>query len=85
MTTFSWYGYTVAVDEQATKDYYAKAPDWDCPCGQTGNTGKFCQNCGNPRPAPQPEGWDCSCGKTGNTGKFCNECGKPRPEGPAAT
>ena len=37
MTTFSWYGYTVAVDEQATKDYYAKAPDWDCPCGHCRN------------------------------------------------
>ena len=38
MTTFSWYGYTVAVDEQATKDYYAKAPDWDCPCGHCRNS-----------------------------------------------
>ena len=30
MTQFSWYGYTVAVDEQATRNYYRKAGDWDC-------------------------------------------------------
>ena len=22
---------------------------WNCPCGQTGLTGKFCPECGNPR------------------------------------
>ena len=50
---------------------------WTCPCGQAGNTGKFCQACGKPRPAPA-ESWQCSCGATA-TGKFCPECGKPRP------
>lgn len=46
---------------------------WTCSCGAV-NTGKFCGECGSPRPA---QSWTCSCG-TVNTGKFCNECGKPR-------
>jgi len=50
---------------------------WTCSCGQGGNKGKFCQNCGAAKPAPV-EGWKCSCGATG-TGKFCPECGKPKP------
>ena len=49
---------------------------WTCSCGQTGNTGKFCSECGKPNPASSP--WTCSCGHSGNTGKFCAECGKPR-------
>jgi membrane protease subunit (stomatin/prohibitin family) len=55
------------------------ASGWTCAkCGQTGNTGKFCSNCG----APAPEaGWTCQkCGQTGNTGKFCSNCGAGKPE-----
>lgn len=48
---------------------------WICACGQE-NTGKFCSECGKPR--PQTDVWVCSCGQE-NTGKFCSECGKPRP------
>ena len=48
---------------------------WVCSCGAA-NTGKFCGNCGKPR--PQAGSWTCSCG-TVNSGKFCQECGKPRP------
>ena len=56
----------------------AAAPaGWTCACGQTGNTGKFCGNCGQPQPAPAA-GWTCSCGQT-NTGKFCGNCGQPQP------
>jgi len=51
---------------------------WVCSCGHTGNTGKFCAECGNPQ--PQADGWTCSCG-TVNKGKFCAECGKPKPAG----
>lgn len=51
---------------------------WTCECG-TSNTGKFCANCGKPKPA-QADGWTCSCG-TVNKGKFCQNCGKPRPAG----
>ena len=37
MTRFSWYGYEAQVDEQATRDYYEKAGEWDCPCGHCRN------------------------------------------------
>ena len=37
MTTFSWYGYEVQVDGQATRDYYEKAGEWDCSCGHCRN------------------------------------------------
>ena len=47
---------------------------WTCVCG-TVNTGKFCENCGKPKPAV---GWTCACGAV-NKGKFCSECGKPKP------
>lgn len=50
---------------------------WTCSCGQTGNTGKFCRECGTKRVEPQV-GWTCSCGAV-NTGKFCVECGTKKP------
>ncbi|MBE6008225.1 MAG: SPFH domain-containing protein [Lachnospiraceae bacterium] len=54
---------------------------WTCACGQGGNTGKFCQNCGKPMPAPKgADGWTCSCGAV-NKGKFCAECGSKKPSG----
>ncbi|MCR4656556.1 MAG: SPFH domain-containing protein [Lachnospiraceae bacterium] len=57
------------------------ASGWTCSCGQTGNTGRFCTGCGQPKPQPAGNaGWTCSCG-TDNTGKFCQNCGKPRPNG----
>lgn len=52
------------------------ADGWTCACGQTGNTGKFCGSCGQPKPAD--ESWTCACGAV-NKGKFCAECGRPRP------
>ena len=52
------------------------ANSWQCSCGAT-VTGKFCPECGKPRPAAA-ESWTCSCGAV-NKGKFCAECGKPRP------
>jgi len=57
---------------------------WTCSCGQGGNTGKFCQGCGKPQPAPEPAAgsWTCSCGAVA-TGKFCTECGNKKPEEPA--
>ena len=52
------------------------ANGWTCSCGAV-NTGKFCAECGSPKPA---EGWTCACG-TVNKGKFCAECGSPKPAG----
>ncbi len=52
------------------------AGGWTCACGSV-NTGKFCANCGSPKPAPAGE-WKCACGAV-NSGKFCAECGSPRP------
>lgn len=52
------------------------ANSWTCSCGKV-NTGKFCVECGTPKPAPV-EGWTCSCGAV-NQGKFCQECGARKP------
>ncbi len=54
------------------------ADSWVCSCGTTA-TGKFCPECGKPRPIAA-DGWTCSCGAV-NKGKFCAECGKPKPAG----
>jgi len=51
---------------------------WNCNCGQADNRGKFCTNCGNPKPSEA--GWTCGCG-TVNQGKFCQNCGSKKPEG----
>ncbi len=57
----------------------AAAGAWKCPkCGSSA-TGKFCPDCGSPKPA-DTAGWTCSCGAV-NKGKFCQECGKPKPAG----
>lgn len=37
MTRFEWFGYTVEVDESATRDYYAQAEEWGCECGHCRN------------------------------------------------
>ncbi|MDO4467642.1 MAG: SPFH domain-containing protein [Bacillota bacterium] len=52
---------------------------WTCPQCQTSATGKFCPECGTPKPVPAA-GWTCSCG-TINKGKFCSECGSKKPVG----
>lgn len=61
---------------KAQKEAAAAVGGWVCSCGAK-NTGKFCSECGKPKPE---EGWTCSCGAK-NSGKFCSECGKPRPAG----
>ena len=51
---------------------------WKCSCGNMA-TGKFCPECGSPKPA-EAAGWTCSCGNV-NKGRFCSECGSPKPAG----
>lgn len=62
--------------QMAAQQNAANAGGWTCSCGKV-NTGKFCAECGNPKPAPSGS-WKCQCGAE-NTGKFCAECGKPKP------
>ncbi len=49
---------------------------WTCPNGHEAS-GKFCPECGSPKPVQ--DSWTCSCG-TVNKGKFCSNCGQPKPE-----
>ena len=61
----------MAAQEQSAQQ---QTGSWTCNCG-TLNEGKFCMNCGSPKPQA-PENWICSCGAV-NHGKFCTNCGKP--------
>ena len=63
--------------QQAAAPAAPAAAAWKCTCGAE-NTGKFCANCGSPKPAVNY--WSCSCGAQ-NQGKFCANCGKPKPAG----
>ena len=76
--------YQMGAQQQAAQQQAAQnmqpasgAGTWKCECGAE-NTGKFCSECGKPK--PQREEWICSCGAV-NKGKFCSECGKPKPAG----
>ncbi len=74
-----------AMGQQAQPQQSAPAPaaapaasGWKCSCGAT-VTGKFCPECGSPKPA-DADGWTCSCG-TVNKGNFCQNCGAKKPAG----
>ena len=63
--------------QQAAQPQQQQPPTWKCSaCGHDGNRGKFCAECGKPKPVVNE--WRCECGAV-NKGKFCSECGKPRP------
>ena len=53
---------------------------WTCTCGQMGNLGNFCMNCGNTRPSPMATRICPKCGWKPTDGqsvpKFCPECGR---------
>ena len=69
-----------AMGQQQAQQRQQEAPTadgWKCACGSI-NTGKFCVECGSPKPASN--GWTCACGCV-NTGKFCQECGSKKPAG----
>ena len=70
-------GKAMLVDEYEAFAPAAPAPvpgGWKCSCGAE-NTGKFCAECGSPKPV---DGWKCACGAV-NKGKFCPECGAKKP------
>ena len=79
--------YQMGAQQQAQQQAAQPAPaapaaptnGWTCSCGKTGNTGKFCAECGSPKPVSDT--WTCACGAV-NKGKFCSECGKPKPTAP---
>ena len=50
---------------------------WKCECGKENGKGKFCSECGKPKPVEDK--WMCSCGHE-SKGKFCSECGRKKPE-----
>ena len=62
--------------QQVQKPQTAAQGGWKCSCGNV-NNGKFCAECGSPKPA---QGWKCACGNL-NMGKFCPECGAKKPSG----
>lgn len=48
---------------------------WNCECGAT-NTGKFCSECGQPKPQAPKKRFCTNCGaELGENVKFCPECG----------
>ena len=66
-----------AAKQAQEKKPAAPAGSWTCKCGAV-NTGKFCAECGAPKP---DDSWTCTkCGAQ-NKGKFCAECGAKRPAG----
>mgnify|MGYP002515584211 CR=1 FL=1 len=66
-----------AAKREQEKKAAAPAGSWTCKCGAV-NTGKFCAECGAPKP---DDSWTCTkCGAQ-NKGKFCSECGAKRPAG----
>ena len=67
-----------AMQQQQQQQAAPAAEGWKCSCGATA-TGKFCPECGSPKPSDDG-GWTCSCG-TVNTGKFCQNCGSKKPAG----
>ncbi len=69
--------YNMGVQQSFAAVPLANKDTWSCACGQR-NGGKFCTNCGKPK--PQTDGWICKCGAL-NKGKFCMECGSPKPVG----
>ena len=66
--------YNMGAQQQMQQAQQPVQNGWKCGCGAV-NTGKFCSECGTPKPA---DGWKCSCGAV-NNGKFCTTCGAKKP------
>lgn len=70
-----------AMGQQNAQNQQPAAPSgntWKCSKCGTEATGKFCPECGSPKPSE--DGWTCKCGAV-NKGKFCSQCGAPKPAG----
>ena len=65
--------YNQPTNQQQVQQTQQSSDTWKCECGHD-NTGKFCGECGKPKPSLN---WSCECGHE-NTGKFCSNCGKPK-------
>lgn len=68
-----------AAQQAASVPQQAASEAWTCACGTT-NTGKFCMECGAPKPGPVV--YKCNkCGwapeDSANPPKFCPNCGDP--------
>ena len=70
--------FAMGQQQAANQTFAQQAGAWKCKCGTT-VTGKFCPECGSPKPADN-DGWTCSCGMV-NKGKFCQNCGEKKPAG----
>lgn len=72
-------------NQQQKQNEKADDNTWTCPQCGTENTGKFCSNCGTPKPAASGKvDLKMKCSECGNIidlsngiPKFCPECGKP--------
>ena len=61
--------------QQAAPQQQAPAGGWTCSCGAV-NTGKFCSECGTPKPEAPKKRFCGNCGAQLTEGqKFCPECG----------
>lgn len=69
----------IPMQNMTDKPKVNKDLSWTCSCGAVNDTGKFCHECGKPKPAPI--GWQCTECNTINKGKFCVECGSKKPVG----
>lgn len=70
------------MQQQASAQH--NADHWDCPQCGTSNTGKFCSNCGTPKPTSDGPSLKMKCSDCGEVidlangiPKFCPNCGKP--------
>ena len=70
--------------QQMQQQAQAAKNTWTCPTDGTENTGNFCSDCGQAKPAAAGAGIQMKCGAcqavitvTTNVPKFCPECGQP--------